>query len=131
MTTPTLTPEQRARIADYHVLEAYDRRRTIRYGDMARSRRGRELDRLADALIADGVRIDSAGRFPGSSPAELRAAFERVARPRYRRLLRETAPVELADGTIYRGTLTRYNGASLEAWRIVANLLGVELEASR
>lgn len=118
-----LTPEQRERLADYRVLEAYDLARLGRYGDMSRSRRGRELDRLAGRLIDSGVPVDRVGEFPSSTPAELAAAFERVGRPRLRRLERETAPVTLADGTVYTGTHTRYNGTSLEVWRAVERRL--------
>jgi len=114
-----LTPEQRAALADYEVLARYDRHRACRYGDMANTRRGRELNRLAGRLIDAGVPVDRDGRFPTSTPAELVAAFERVGRPRLRRLERETAPVTLPDGTVYAGRLTRYNGTSLGSWRAI------------
>jgi hypothetical protein len=116
-THPRLTPEQRTALADYHVLAAYDLKRSPRYGDMAGARRYRELNRLADALIRTGVHVDRTGHFPSSTPAELAAAFERVGRPRLRRLERETSPVTLTDGTVYTGTRTRYNGTSLDTWR--------------
>lgn len=105
-----------ARIADYHVLEAYDRARRGRYGDMSHARRGRELNRLADELIAAGVPVDRDGEFPASTDAELADAFERVARPRIRRLERETSDWVAADGTTY-ARRTKYNGTSLEVWR--------------
>jgi len=119
-----MTAELSARLAEYHVLALYDRMRFVRYGDMAAARRDRELARLAGALVDAGVPVDHAGNFPVSTAAELVAAFERVARPRVRRLERETAPVTLANGTVYTGTRTRYNGTSLDTWRELARNLG-------
>lgn len=89
MTITDLEPGLRARLAEYHVSAAYDVERTIRYGDMAGSRRGRALDRLGDELLAAGVRIDRDGAFPPSTAEELAAAFVRVVVPRWRRFLRE------------------------------------------
>ena len=102
----TITSDLQARLAEYHVLATYDRLRSMRYGDMAALRRGRELDRLADALIDAGVPVDRRGQFPTSDLDDLRAAFERVARPRIRRIERE----DYRHGTYY----TR---ATLQAWR--------------
>ena len=123
MNAATLTGEARERLADYHVLAAYDARRVGRYGDMARSRRGRELDRLARALTHDGVPIDLGAKL---TRAELAAAFDRVARPRIRRLMRETALVTLANGHEL-DRRTRYNGTSLDVWRELERDLGVEV----
>lgn len=111
------TPPYAAELAEYYVLSLYDRKRFYRYGDMSASRRDRELSRLADALLAAGAPAAtiSSSTSP-TTPAELLAAFERVARPRVRRLERETAPVTLRDGTVYTGTRTRYNGTSLDTW---------------
>jgi len=114
---PDVAPVVRMRLAEYHVLAEYDARRSCRYGDMAGSRRGRELDRRGDKLVELGVPVTPRGGFPSSSPAELADAFERVGRPRLRRLERETATVELAGGTYNRRT--RYNGTSLDTWREV------------
>jgi hypothetical protein len=120
-----LDPITRAAIADYNVLAAYDLKRIARYGDMAASRRSRELDRLARNLIDDGVPVDSTGHLPTSTTAELAAAFERVARPRVRRLQRETSLITLEGGhTLDRRT--RYNGTSLDTWRELERELGIE-----
>ena len=116
MTTDVnLTPDLRAGLANYHVLAAYDLRRSVRYGDMAGTRRGREIDRLGRELIEAGVPVNRTGSFPESTPAELAAAFERVARPRIRRLERECGDHETTFGT-YSGR-TKYNGTSLDTWR--------------
>jgi hypothetical protein len=61
------------------------------------------------------VHVDRDGAFPASTPAELAEAFERVGRPRLRRLERETSPYTFADGSEY-ARRTRYNGTSLETW---------------
>ena len=108
----------RMRLAEYHVLAEYDARRACRYGDMAETRRGRELNRRADDLRELGVPVDRTGHFPPSSPADLADAWVRVAAPRVRRLERETATVELAGGGTYNRR-TRYNGTSLDTWREV------------
>lgn len=102
-----LTDEVRAKLAEYHVLVAYDLARCVRYGDMAGGRRGREINRRADALIDAGVPIDRSGHFPSSTDAELDAAFERVAMPRIRRIARES----------FRHN-TRYTQATIAAWNV-------------
>jgi hypothetical protein len=122
MTTETYSRE---RLAEYHVLLAYDLRRFGRYGDMAAARRNRELNRLADELVRAGAPVDRDGMLPESTPAELAAAFERVGRPRLRRLERETSPVTLRDGTSFNRR-TKYNGTSLDVWRELAEHLGVD-----
>ena len=103
-------------IADYHVLETYDRIRSCKYGDMANTRRGREINRLADAIIdaASGGIVDATGHFPASSHDELVAAWQRVARPRIARVLRED----------YRHG-TRYTQATLDAWQLTRDRLGL------
>ena len=108
----------RIRLAEYHVLAEYDARRACRYGDMAATRRARELNRRAGGLRELGVPADKRGAFPPSSPVDLADAFVRVGLPRLRRLERETATVELADGGTFNRR-TRYNGTSLDTWREV------------
>jgi hypothetical protein len=122
----TIAEGLRADLADYHALRAYDRARYIRYGDMAGSRRGREIDRRGDELIRRGARVDSDGNLPASTPAELVEAFERVLRPRYRRWAASVQPYQLADGT----TLDRWTPharATQKAWAATARDLGVTL----
>lgn len=115
-----LTPEQRQALADYHALAAWDLRRFLEYGDMARARRGRELNRLGDALITAGVPVDRNGAFPPSTPAELADAFERVLRPRYTRWQRE-------PGARFN---TPHAAGTRRAWTRTARHLGVTLETT-
>lgn len=121
-----LTPETREALADYHALNAYDLARIVRYGDMAESRRGREINRRGDALLRLGVPIDPEGCLPPSTPDELRAAFERVLRPRYRRWLASVQPITLANGQTYERRTPHAEGTAL-AWRATAQKLGVTL----
>lgn len=111
--TLELSTDLRAELAEYHVLAAYDLNRGVRYGDMAATRRRGELNRLADALIDAGVPVDRTGHFPSSTPAELADAFDRVARPRIRRVERES----FRHGT-------RYTRATVEAWRVTERRIG-------
>lgn len=122
-TTPAeLTPDQRARLAEYHVLEAYHLARMGRYGDMARARRDRELNRRGDALLADGVPINRDGEFPPSSRDELVAAWDRVIEPRRRRHERSVQPLTINGQTFDR--MTRYARATIEAFELAARRLG-------
>lgn len=109
-----MTPETRALLAEYNVLAAYDRRRFVLYGDMASTRRRRELNRIGDALVAAGAPVDADGRLPASTHAELVLAWDRVARPRIRRVEREQ----------YRHA-TKYTQATIAAWRDVARALNI------
>jgi hypothetical protein len=122
----TVAAELRADLADYHALREYDFARYARYGDMARARRGREINRLGDALLRAGVPIDREGNLPASTPDELAAAFERVLRPRYRRWAASVQPITLADGTVCR-RWTKYARGTFEAWQATARTLGVTL----
>jgi len=117
MSTNTMTGERRGHIADYSILARYDLIRSGMYGDMAATRRRFELDRLGDELIDAVVPVNRTGHFPDPTFDELRAAFERVARPRIARVQRET----------YRHR-TRYTKATLAAWARIARLVRVELE---
>lgn len=111
-----MTPETRGRLAEYHVLSAYDLARIVRYGDMAGSRRGREINRRGDALITEGVPVNGEGGFPVVTVDELAAAWQRVAVPRIRRVESET----------FRSD-TKYSRATLEAWRATRlRLFGVQ-----
>lgn len=111
-------PALRAELAEWHVLSAYDLARCLRYGDMAASRRGGELDRRASKLIAAGVPVLGDGSFPVEFLAadEVRDAFERVGWPRFNR----------ANGEAYRRD-TKYTQATLAAWHVIARRFGVEL----
>lgn len=114
--TIALPAGQRNALAAYHVLATYDVLRSVRYGDMASSRRGRELNRLADALLAAGVRIDREGEFPTDELArdEVARAWDEQLAPRLRRVLREN----FRHGT-------RYTQATIEAHEATAARLGV------
>lgn len=125
MTTTAHTAKMRAKLAEYAVLDRYDDQRAIRYGDMASSRRGRELGRLAreirelswhDTADAELRHFHGGADLPAITDDELRAAFERVARPRIARLKRES----------YRAG-TRYTRATWDAWQTVARVIGADL----
>jgi len=117
--------ETREALADYHALVEYDLARLVRYGDMARSRRAREINRRGDELLRAGVQIDSTGLFPRVEPEELAAAFERVLRPRYRRWHASVQPFEF-HGTTYR-RFTKHARGTAAAWRATAAKCGVDL----
>ena len=102
-------------LAEYNVLATYDLIRSVKYGDMANSRRGREIDRLAGELIDAGVPVGRDGHFPTSSVEDLAAAWQRVARPRIARVTREE----------YRHA-SRYTRATVEAWRMTRVRLGLD-----
>lgn len=111
-----LTPELRAALADYHVLQAYDLARVGRYGDMAASRRALELNRRGDALLKAGVPIDRDGNFPPATSAELAEAWARTIEPRRRRFAGE-------PGAKFR---TPHARATAHAYALAAHRLGIE-----
>jgi hypothetical protein len=110
----TMTRETRSALAEYNVLAAYHRKRQLRYGDMAHSRRGRELDRLAKRVVDAGVHVGPDGHLPASTRDELVAAWDRVARPRIARVRRETFRAD-----------TKYSRATLAAWADTARILNI------
>lgn len=116
MTTATLAAELRAELADFAVLAMYDEARFLRYGDMARSRRGRELSRRRDALEAHGLERtteadwDLAGRAVEEllTGSEVVAAYDRTIMPRRRRFERE-------PGAVFRTPHARATRAAYDA----------------
>lgn len=121
-----LDEETRKLLAEYHVLNIYDRARRGRYGDTTHERRWREISRRGDALIDAGVPIDSEGNLPRVAPEELVEAFERVLRRRYRRWLASVRPWEASDGTMYE-RWTKHARGTERAWAAVAKQLRVTL----
>ena len=103
-----LLGDTRDLVADLAILEAFHAERTIRYGDMARYRREREMRKLARRIAdIDRASLDSyvLGR-ANTTRDELAAAWKRIAEPKIRRLERET----------YRHR-TRETLATIDAWR--------------
>jgi hypothetical protein len=116
MTTATRLPQEvRDRLAEYLVLSRYDFNRSARYGDMAATRRQRELFRIGDKLIDDGASAEvllisqHVGTRANLTTDEIHAAFRRAALPRIRRVEAET----FRHGT-------RYTRATLAAWKATA-----------
>jgi hypothetical protein len=120
-------------LAEYLVLDAYDRRRRLMGWDMGHGRRTRVIDRLIDeaveleafarigmiaALELESVDLDVAI----GGPDALAAAWRRVGAPAMNRAARLAPTVSARRGSSNGPALT------LAAWREVALLVGERLE---
>jgi hypothetical protein len=82
----TLAPEIEQQLAEFLILDAYDRKRTFAGHDYGGSRRRGEVYRRLDALApVDVYRATRSGR-PDVSREAIADAWNRVAAPRIRRL---------------------------------------------
>lgn len=125
--TQEIPQDVTAELAEYHVLNAYDTARNVRYGDMARARRAGELRRRADKLFRGGVPADRMGEFPTVTHDELQAAWTRVVESRRRRFEKSVEPYLMADGTTWLGRFTKHAAATREAFAAAARELDVEM----
>lgn len=98
-------------LAEYFVLEQYDRRRSRLYGDYGNGQRARELARRRNELERRGIDLYTNGLSVPST--DCAAAFERVGRPRLRRAR--------ANLNRYR---TRPARETFNAWTWVAGYYG-------
>jgi hypothetical protein len=126
----SLPAELRPALADFTVLAMYDAQRFYRYGDMARSRRDRELRRRLEDLHAGGFRYElELGQWDLAEVAlelltrdEVIAGYDRIITPRRRRFERE-------PGARFR---TREAQATAEAYdalaRRINGLGGLEVD---
>lgn len=99
-------PQVRADLADLHVLEFFDCRRTLAGHDYNKQRRteiNRRNDALLDQLHAEtpsGQHTTLDGRLPASTPDELRDAYNRVLAPRLRRLMKSPGAIYGTAATV-------------------------------
>lgn len=107
-----ISKQVRELTAELEILERYDRERFYRYGDYGNGQRHGELSRRRRELAATIERVerelDATIEDHETTPAELARAFERIGRPRIKRIERED----------YRRT-TKATEATLAAWRAV------------
>lgn len=106
--------------AELTILERFDDHRKYAYGDYGGGQRVGELTRRRREVASLRARADLGVGALLAEPTrlELVAAFDRVARPKVKRLIRDMG----------RCGRTRSSGATLKAWRCVAAELELRID---